>query len=92
MARWQDQFDEDALRDLPQEIDLDDDEDDDGDTLIECPACGALIHEDAPRCPRCGTWIEPESAAWRRSHGWFWPAIVALLILVILVVWHGLRF
>ncbi len=90
MALWHDEFDEDELRDLPQDIDLDDSDNEDN-AFIDCPSCGTPIHEDSPRCPRCGTWVEDESAAWHRSRGWFWPSMVALLILAILVVWHGLR-
>jgi len=56
----------------------------------ECAVCGHTIFEDAPRCPHCGHWLFEDSPAARRSRGWFWPTMVALLVAVILVLWHGL--
>jgi predicted nucleic acid-binding Zn ribbon protein len=76
-------------RDAPQRGDLgwgDDDED-----TVPCPACGRAIREDTPRCPHCGEWLFGDTPAARRSRGWFWPVMIALLIAVILVMWHGLR-
>ena len=85
MTKWIDEFDDD--NDLPQEIDLDDD---DENGTVNCPACGRLIHEEAPRCPYCGEWvIDDLTPAEERSRGWFWPVMVALLVGLILVVWHG---
>ena len=74
-------------RDAPQAIDLQEDEYDD---TVDCPACGQTIHEDAPRCPYCGRWVFDDTPAARRSRGWFWPLMIALLIAVILVIWHRL--
>lgn len=74
-------------RDAPQPCDLDADSDDD---TVDCPQCGAAIHEDAPRCPECGHWVENETPARTTSGGMLWAVIVALLIAVILVFWHGL--
>jgi len=72
-------------RDLPQDIDLEDSEDDNG--LIECPSCGLVVEELADRCEHCGDWIIQPSEAQRRSQGWAWPAAVAILVAVILVYW-----
>ena len=75
--------------DMPQDVDLvydDGDED-----TVDCPSCGRSVYEDADLCPHCGQWLLGDSPAAKRSHGWFWPVMVALLIAVILVMWHGLR-
>ncbi len=73
----------------PDEEDLDDDFDEDSDETA-CPACGSPVYEDAEKCPHCGQWITPLSGAERRSRTWLWPILVAVLIVIILVVWHGL--
>jgi hypothetical protein len=75
-------------RDAPQEMDLEGFGDES--YTIDCPGCGSSIHEDAPRCIHCGYWLIDDSPAGLRAQGWFWPAMVALLIAVILVMWHGL--
>lgn len=81
--------------DAPQEMDLDtgDDEED----ARDCPFCGRAMHWDALKCNHCGQWLvrDPallaDSPAGERARGWFWPVMVAVLIAVILVIWHGLR-
>jgi predicted RNA-binding Zn-ribbon protein involved in translation (DUF1610 family) len=86
-------YHDDDDRDLPQDIDLE--QDDDDEDLRECLACGGEFHYDSPRCPHCGEWIFTAAAsdteAARRSQGWFWPVMVAVLIAIILVMWHGIR-
>ncbi len=79
-------------RDDPQPEDLVEDVwgDDDEESVV-CPACGRAVHEEAPRCPHCGEWLFGDTPAARRSRGWFWPVMIALLIAVILVFWHSLR-
>lgn len=75
-------------RDNPQPRDLGwDDEDED---LVNCPTCNRAIREDAPRCPHCGQWVLDDTPAAARARGWFWPVMIALLIAVILVMWHRL--
>ena len=76
-------------RDLPQDIDLVENPDDEA--TVNCPSCGKQIYEDAVLCPYCGQWISTHSPATARSFGWFWPVMIAILIAVILVMWHGLR-
>jgi len=84
---WQDEDDIDA----PQEMDLHPDgEDDDDGGVVDCPFCREWISEHAPRCPHCGQWIAGDSLAARRSSGWFWPVMVAVLVAVIVVIWCGL--
>jgi len=86
MTRRNDHFDEDEWSD---EDESDEDFDEEPDE-VPCPACGRTVYEDAPKCPHCGEWITPGSGAERRSRTWFWPIIVVVLILLILVAWHGL--
>ena len=77
--------------DAPQDIDLHDDGDDGDDgPVVECPNCRAWMSELGPRCPECGEWVIGDPVAGQRSRGWFWPVMVAGLIAVILVIWHGL--
>lgn len=76
--------------DAPQPMDLDESTYDDDDGYAECPACGKLMHEDAAVCPYCGEWVTSGSPAADRSRGWFWPLMVAVLLGIILVMWHGL--
>jgi predicted RNA-binding Zn-ribbon protein involved in translation (DUF1610 family) len=80
-------------RDAPQPMDLDGQGGDEGedDELIACSNCGWMLHEDAAVCPKCGEWIIDESLAQRRSRGWIWPLGIVFLVIVILVMWHGLR-
>jgi uncharacterized paraquat-inducible protein A len=73
----------------PQEIDLVGQDDDD--EVTQCPSCGKTLFEDAAVCPKCGHWIQEVSPAAHRAAGWFWPVMVAILIAIILVIWHGLR-
>ncbi len=81
MGRPDDWDDDD--RHLPQAIDLDDDGQDD---TIDCPYCGKPVYEDAARCPHCGQWIEGgDSPAAERSRGWFWPIMVALGVMLLLL-------
>jgi hypothetical protein len=80
---WDETDDE---RDLPQQIDLEDEgyEDD----TVECPHCREEIDEDTQQCPYCRQWIEnSDSPAAERSQGWFWPIMVAIGVAVILVLW-----
>lgn len=76
--------------DAPQDIDIDDDDDNVTLEVTDCPGCGRTVLEDAPRCPHCGQWIFGDTTAGRRARGWFWPVMVALLVAIILVFWHGL--
>jgi hypothetical protein len=82
-----DRYDDDD-RDDPQDIDLN--WPDEEDEAVSCLFCGKSVHEDAALCPHCGQWILAEGAAGRRARGWFWPVMVAILLAMILVMWHGL--
>ena len=75
--------------DAPQDIDLKEGEEP---VFEECPICGKVIPESADRCPYCGQWLLAKTAAGERSSGWFWPVMVAIVIAIILVVWHGFGF
>ena len=76
--------------DMPQDSDLEFGNVDDD--TVKCPFCKKSVYEDADVCPYCGQWILRDSPAAERSRGWFWPIMVAILIAVILIMWHGLRF
>jgi hypothetical protein len=73
--------------DAPQDIDL---EDDGGIDFEECPNCGKSIPESSMRCPHCGRWLSEDTVAATRSRGWYWPAVVAILIAIILIIWNSL--
>jgi len=79
-------------REYPDQSDLT--EDDVLGSIIDCPACGAAIHEDTPKCPNCGEWVSHSLGDWRRSRKWYvrggrlaakallvnWPVAVGLSI------------
>ncbi len=70
---------------------FDDDPDDAESETVACPVCRRSVYEDAEKCPHCGEWITPASTAEHRSRTWRWPVLIALLIVMILVAWVGLR-
>ncbi len=72
---------------LPDEADLAESE---NVAVVPCPSCGAMIADEAERCRVCGDWVIRSSPAAQRASGWFWPVMVAVLVGVILVFWHGL--
>lgn len=79
--------------DAPQPMDVDGEDDaadDEAASLVTCAGCGRALHPQAALCPHCGEWVLEDSPARRRSRGWFWPLMVALLIAIILVLWTGL--
>ncbi|MGB9626706.1 MAG: zinc ribbon domain-containing protein [Phycisphaerae bacterium] len=75
--------------DWSEQEDFDDDSADAESDEYPCPACGRSIYDDAEKCPYCGEWITPPGTAETRSRSWFWPILVALLVVVILMAWHG---
>jgi uncharacterized paraquat-inducible protein A len=83
------QADEDLGDDqYPNDHDLQDDPEQ---ALTPCPHCSQMIHEEAPRCPHCGTWLIEESPAARRSQGWLWPALIAIMVILAALGWRLLR-
>lgn len=74
----------------PDESDYDPDWEDGVPDEEPCPACGKNVYEGVPKCPHCGEWIDGTTEADRRSLRWFWPAFVAFLVLMILILWHGM--
>ncbi len=84
--------DDDDDRDAPQAADLEwAERNDEEEDTVQCAQCGRTLHWSAPRCPACGAWLAEPSMAAERSRRWGWPIVVAVLIAIILVVWHGLR-
>jgi len=50
------------------------------DDLMQCPSCGAAVHEDAQQCPECGDWImaiHPRA----QSRPMWWILLIVLLAL-----------
>lgn len=68
--------DDDFDRELPDESDMDDDEQPD---IVPCPLCRRPVYEDAERCPHCG--MDVTHAA---TPGGVWTTVVVVLIIVML--------
>lgn len=69
------------------DYDSDDDYDlyDDGEPeLVDCPACGAAIYEEAEQCPACGEYIVHGTSPWAGKPGW-WVALGMLGIIAMIV-------
>ncbi len=47
------------------------DSDDDSAEVIDCPACGAAIYEDAPQCPECGEYVVTSTNIWSGRPAWW---------------------
>lgn len=86
-------LDDDAADDPLSDEEWPDEDDPNAECDVEsCPSCGGTVAEGAPKCPHCGEWIIPATQAGRRLRTGWWPLLVGGLILMILVLWHGLRF
>ena len=59
------------------------DDDDEESDVIECPACGAEIYEDAPQCPVCENYVVRESQSFSGKPVWYVALAVAGIIAVI---------
>jgi DNA-directed RNA polymerase subunit RPC12/RpoP len=56
------------------------------DELLNCPHCGARIHEESPRCPYCGDYVELEICREGSSWRWLWT-LAGLLAAAALLYW-----
>jgi len=74
-------------KDLPQEADLDD-EDDDLEEMT-CPSCRRYVTEDTQKCPYCGEWIIPEESSRRGWPRWLFIGAVLLMLWAVLR-WIGI--
>ena len=72
-------------RELPDAADMDDEESVDDTSTAPCPACGAMIYEDALRCPVCGSYVERDAGAMTRSRRWWWAALMVLIVGALIV-------
>ncbi|TWT29240.1 hypothetical protein KOR34_52950 [Posidoniimonas corsicana] len=73
-------------RPLPDDEEPDDDYyDDDEAELVDCPACGAPVYEEAERCPVCGEYITHSTSPWSGRPTW-WVALGLAGILAMIVV------
>lgn len=72
--------------DAPQACDLsNDDEDDDETPTVPCSACRRDVPDFADRCPYCGEWIV--QSAGTAARGDWWPVIVLLVLVALLILW-----
>jgi predicted nucleic acid-binding Zn ribbon protein len=74
-------------KDLPQESDLDD-EDDELEEMA-CPSCRRYVTEDTQKCPYCGEWIIPEEPSRRGWPRWLFVGVVVLMLMAVLR-WIGI--
>lgn len=84
--------DDNPLRDdeLPDDAYLGDgDWDDDEAELIDCPACGAEIYEEAEQCPVCGEYVLPDNHVWSgRPAWWVVLGVLGLLATMAMLTLH----
>ncbi len=73
-------------KDMPLEEDLKDDE---ASETVPCPSCGESIHEDTVKCPHCGQWIIDRPRNEILHSKWFWPIVIAIGVVMILVTLVG---
>ncbi|MEX0886150.1 MAG: hypothetical protein WD009_06890, partial [Phycisphaeraceae bacterium] len=70
-------------RELPDAADMDDEEAAEDTGTAPCPACGAMIYEDALQCPVCGRFVEwrdatdAGGASLLAGRAWWWIALAA---------------
>jgi ribosomal protein L37E len=62
--------------------------DEDDETTISCPECGADVFDDAEQCPACGWYIVQNTRVWSGKSAWW----IALGILGIVAVILALAF
>jgi len=62
-------------REYPDQADLDEPEDEEEAEavvqLVNCPACGELVYDQAQQCPHCKEWLVPPGRGWRQSRKWY---------------------
>ncbi len=61
-----------------------DEEGEEGDDLLICPSCKAVVHEDTQQCPHCSDWIIPAYPG-ERSKRLIWIA-AALAVIVAMIL------
>src|SRR3954447_18130303 len=71
-------------RELPDERDVDED-DDDAPAVVECAYCGRDMVEEAAICPHCRSFISREDAPPERR-----PLLIVLIVLLLVGVLSGL--
>jgi hypothetical protein len=82
--RWEDEsLDESEDEDELFDDDADDDADDDSAELVDCPACGEPVYEDAEQCPYCGEYIVHSTSVLSNRSPWTMALFLAGVIAVI---------
>ena len=66
--------------DLGDRLDADEWDEEDDVELVDCPACGESIYEEAEQCPSCGEYITHSTNLWHgRSVGWVVFGLLGML-------------
>jgi len=73
-------------KDMPLEEDVQDDE---ASETLPCPHCGESIYDDTVKCPHCGQWIIDRPRNEILHSKWFWPIVIAIGVVMILVTLVG---
>lgn len=61
--------------------------DDEESALVDCPACGTPIHEDAVRCPACGEYVSWNESPLENWPAWaLWLALLGVLAVIAAVI------
>lgn len=76
--------DNDIDRELPDEADMDSDDDDELAETVPCPYCRQEAYEQAELCPHCGRYMSDEDAPARKP-AWLVVAVFVCIVLVLLV-------
>lgn len=65
-----------------------DPDDSQGDDLVSCPHCRAMIFEESERCPACGQYLSREDAPGFKPW-WIVLGVVLSLAVTIFWIWFG---
>ena len=75
-------------RELPDAADMDDEEAAEDTATAPCPACGAVIYEDALQCPVCGQFVDfsaRETDNPLAGRAWWWVALAAAGVVAVIL-------
>ncbi len=78
-------------REFPDDEDLEDGDEEEQilASLMPCPNCRRMIHEEAPQCPHCREWILGDTRDWRQSPKWYirWGLYLTQVLLLNWLFW-----
>jgi zinc ribbon protein len=82
-----DRRDDEPLEEWEDDEPYDDDLDDEGPELVDCPECGEPVFEDAQQCPYCGQYIVHSTSAFSSQQPWktalFLAGVIAIIAMCI---------